>query len=127
MFNIILLGITSLLTDISSEMVYPLLPVYLVTTLGASPAVLGMIEGVAESFASLLKVFSGYFSDKIKLRKPFTILGYSGSAIGKFLLYISTGWGMVLAARVIDRFGLTACIGQWILSAPVSEYSSLIL
>ncbi|MCX5710520.1 MAG: MFS transporter, partial [Candidatus Omnitrophica bacterium] len=76
MFNIILLGITSLLTDISSEMVYPILPVYLVSVLGASPAILGLIEGVAESTASLLKVFSGYFSDKIKLRKPFTIIGY---------------------------------------------------
>lgn len=105
MFNIILLGITSLLTDISSEMVYPLLPIYLVSRLGASPAILGLIEGIAESLASLLKVFSGYFSDKIKVRKPFAILGYTGSALGKSLLYISSGWGMVLFARVIDRFG----------------------
>ncbi|MFA5117765.1 MAG: MFS transporter [Candidatus Omnitrophota bacterium] len=105
MFNIIVLGITSLLIDISSEMVYPLLPVYLVTTLGASPAILGVIEGIAESLASLLKVFSGYFSDKIKQRKPFTILGYSGSAIGKIFLVISTGWGYVLWGRIIDRLG----------------------
>jgi MFS family permease len=105
MFNIILLGITSLLTDISSEMVYPILSVYLVTSLGASPAILGFIEGIAESSASLLKVFSGYFSDKIKLRKPFTIFGYAGSTIGKYFLYISTSWGYVLAGRVIDRFG----------------------
>ncbi len=60
MFNIILLGITSLLTDISSEMVYPILPVFLVSTLGASPAILGLIEGIAESLASLMKVFSGF-------------------------------------------------------------------
>jgi MFS family permease len=105
MFNIILLGITSLLTDISSEMVYPILPIYLVTTLGAGPAILGLIEGIAESLASLLKVFSGYFSDKIKSRKPFTILGYASSTIGKFILYISTGWMHVLAGRIIDRFG----------------------
>lgn len=105
MFNIVLLGITSFLTDISSEMVYPLLPVYLVTRLGASPAILGLIEGIAESLASLLKVFSGYFSDKIKLRRPFTIFGYSCSTFGKFFLYISSGWGMVLFSRVIDRFG----------------------
>lgn len=105
MFNIVLLGITSLLTDISSEMVYPLLPVYLVVTLGASPATLGLIEGVAESLASLLKVFSGYFSDKIKYRKPFAIFGYSSSALGKLLLYISTNWMFVLFARAIDRFG----------------------
>lgn len=105
MSNIILLGITSLLTDISSEMVYPILPVYLVTTLGASPAILGLIEGIAESLASLLKVFSGYFSDKFKSRKPFTILGYAASCAGKYLLFISTSWGYVLFARTIDRFG----------------------
>lgn len=105
MFNIILLGITSLLTDISSEMVYPLLPVYLVSRLGASPAILGLIEGTAESLASLLKVFSGYFSDKIKSRKPFTILGYASSAVGKFFLYISSSWGYIFVGRIIDRFG----------------------
>jgi len=105
MFNIILLGITSLLTDISSEMVYPILPIFLISTLGASPAILGLIEGIAESLASLLKVFSGYFSDKIKQRKPFAIFGYASSALGKFFLYISTGWTCVLLARVVDRFG----------------------
>lgn len=105
MFNIIILGITSLLTDISSEMVYPILPVFLISVLGASPAILGLIEGIAESLASLLKVFSGYFSDKIKRRKPFTIFGYAGSTVGKFLLFISYSWGFVLLGRVIDRFG----------------------
>jgi len=105
MFNIILLGITSLLTDISSEMVYPILPIFLVNTLGASPAILGLIEGVAESLASLLKVFSGYFSDKLRQRKPFTIFGYASSTLGKFFLYISSSWGYFLLGRVIDRFG----------------------
>jgi len=105
MFNIILLGIASLLTDISSEMVYPLLPIYLVNTLGAGPAILGLIEGVAESLSSLLKVFSGYFSDKVRLRKPFTIFGYAASALGKFFLYISSSWTGVLLSRVVDRFG----------------------
>ncbi len=105
MFNIIILGITSLLTDISSEMVYPVLPIFLVTTLGVGPAILGLIEGIAESVASLLKVFSGYFSDKINSRKPFTIFGYVSSTLGKFFLYISTAWGYVLVGRVIDRFG----------------------
>ncbi len=105
MFNIILLGITSLLTDISSEMIYPILPFYLVSRLGVSPAILGLIEGIAESFASLLKVFSGYFSDKIRARKPFVIFGYFSSALGKLFLYISASWGLVLLARVIDRFG----------------------
>jgi len=105
MFNIILLGITSLLTDISSEMVYPILPIYLATQLGAGPAIIGLIEGIAESIASLLKVFSGYFSDKIKSRRPFAILGYASSALGKFFLYISTTWSHVLVGRIIDRFG----------------------
>lgn len=105
MFNIILLGITSLLTDISSEMIYPLLPVYLVTQLGVGPAILGLIEGIAESLGSLLKVFSGYFSDKVKARKPFTIFGYASSAVGKLVLFISFNWWFVLASRVIDRFG----------------------
>jgi MFS family permease len=105
MFNIILLGITSLLTDISSEMVYPLLPVFLVTTLGASPAILGLIEGIAESLSSLLKVFSGYFSDKLKSRKPFTISGYALSTVGKFFLYIASSWGFILCGRIIDRMG----------------------
>lgn len=105
MFNIILLGITSLLTDISSEMIYPILPAFLVTTLGASPAILGLIEGIAESLASLLKVFSGYFSDKVKLRKPFTVFGYTASAAGKFILFLATNWGLVLFGRTVDRFG----------------------
>jgi len=105
MFNIILLGITSLLTDISSEMVYPILPVFLVTTLGASPAILGLIEGIAESLASLLKVFSGYWSDRIRKRKPFTIFGYVSSTVGKLILYLASNWIYVLLARVIDRFG----------------------
>ncbi len=105
MFNIILLGITSLLTDISSEMIYPILPIYLVTQLGVGPAILGLIEGIAESLSSLLKVFSGYFSDKIKSRKPFAIFGYASSTVGKFFLYISVNWWFVLAGRVIDRFG----------------------
>ena len=94
-----------MLTDISTEMVYPILPIYLVTKLGASPTILGLIEGIAESLASLLKVFSGYLSDKIKLRKVFTIFGYASSTVGKFILYISTSWLYVLAARIVDRFG----------------------
>jgi len=105
MFNIIILGITSLLTDISSEMIYPLLPIYLVNRLGVSPAILGLIEGIAESTASLSKVFFGYFSDRLKQRKPFAILGYGFSCLGKFFLYISGTWTMVFVARFIDRLG----------------------
>jgi MFS family permease len=105
MFNIIILSLTSFFTDISTEMVYPLIPFFLTTTLGASPAVLGIIEGVAESVASLLKVVSGYISDRFRNRKILAIAGYSGSTIGKLLLFLASSWGVVFAGRVVDRFG----------------------
>jgi len=104
-FNIVLLGLTSLFTDIASEMVYPLIPFFLTVRLGASPAVLGVIEGLAESVASLLKVFSGYLSDRLRDRKMLTIVGYACSALGKLLLALAAGWGMVLGGRVVDRVG----------------------
>lgn len=105
MFNILLLGVTSFFTDVSSEMIYPLVPFFLTLKLGASPAVMGLIEGIAESVASLLKIFSGYISDRLRNRKRLTIVGYGSSAIGKLLLYIAVGWPMVLAGRVVDRLG----------------------
>ncbi|HEY9167539.1 MAG TPA: MFS transporter [Candidatus Kryptonia bacterium] len=105
MFNVIVLGLTSFFTDISTEMVYPLIPFFLTTTLGASPAVLGLIEGVAESTASLLKVVSGYISDKFKRRRILAIAGYSSSTFGKFLLYAANSWGIVFLGRVVDRLG----------------------
>jgi MFS family permease len=105
MFNVIVLGLTSFFTDIASEMVYPLIPFFLTATLGASPAVLGLIEGVAESVASILKVFSGYVSDRFRNRKVLAITGYASSAFGKFLLYVANSWGFVLAGRVVDRLG----------------------
>ncbi|MDK2924306.1 MAG: hypothetical protein PWQ41_80 [Bacillota bacterium] len=105
MYNIIILGLTSLLTDISSEMVYPLIPLYLTARLGATPAIVGLIEGIAESLASLLKVFSGYWSDKVGRRKPLAIAGYSSSTLGKVFLFFSASWLGVLWGRVADRFG----------------------
>jgi MFS family permease len=103
-FNVIVTGIASLLTDISTEMVYPLIPLYL-SALGAPPAILGVIEGFSESTASVLKVFSGWFSDKLRRRKPVAIAGYAGSTVGKLLLYASSSWGLVFAGRMVDRFG----------------------
>jgi MFS family permease len=105
MRNIVLLGLTSLFTDIASEMVYPLLPFFLTATLGAGPAILGLVEGIAESTASLLKVFSGYISDRFRNRRSLTILGYSSSVLGKLFLYTASVWGTVLAGRVVDRIG----------------------
>lgn len=86
-------------------MVYPLVPFFLTAALGASPAVLGLIEGLAESVASLLKVFSGWISDRIGKRKGLTIAGYAAGAMGKLLLAMASGWGTVLTARVVDRLG----------------------
>ncbi|HZW82022.1 MAG TPA: MFS transporter [Candidatus Deferrimicrobium sp.] len=105
MFNVIVLGIVSFLTDISSEMVYPLLPIFLTTTLGATPAVIGIIEGIAESLASLLKVFSGYVGDKTKKKKELAIIGYTSSFIGKFILILAGSWAGVLVSRIVDRLG----------------------
>ncbi|MEO0053581.1 MAG: MFS transporter [candidate division WOR-3 bacterium] len=104
MFNIIIAGIASMLTDISTEMVYPLLPLYL-ASLGTQPAILGLIEGVAESSASLIKLFSGRISDRFQRRKLLVLTGYSGSTLGKLLLYLSGNWILVFFGRLIDRIG----------------------
>lgn len=103
--NIVLLGLTSLFADMSTEMVYPLIPLYLVSAFGATPALVGVIEGIAESLASLLKVVSGHISDRYKHKKALTIGGYSTALLYKIMLIVSTSWVGVLAARVIDRFG----------------------
>ncbi|MGB9808561.1 MAG: MFS transporter, partial [Caldanaerobacter sp.] len=78
---------------------------YLTSKLGASPAIVGFIEGVAESIASLLKVFSGYISDRVGKRKSLAILGYSFSTVGKAFLYFASSWGWVFWGRTWDRFG----------------------
>jgi MFS family permease len=104
-FNVIIAGIASLLTDMSTEMVYPIIPLYLTMVLKAQPLIVGLIEGVSESAASLLKVFSGYWSDKIQRRKPIAIAGYAASTFGKVFLYLSNAWGWVFTGRLIDRLG----------------------
>ena len=108
--NVILTGCTSFCTDVSSEMIYPLLQAFVSTILAARSAlvgpVLGIIEGIAESTASLLKVFSGYYSDRLRKRKAPTISGYGLSAVAKVLLFFaSSGWYFVLLSRFIDRIG----------------------
>lgn len=95
----------SLFTDISSEMIYPLIPLYLTANLGATPAIVGLIEGLAESLASLLKAYSGYVSDKVRMRKPLALTGYGLAGIGKLFLYFATSWGGILAGRLVDRLG----------------------
>ncbi|MBR0598453.1 MFS transporter [Clostridiales bacterium BAD-6] len=91
--------------DMSTEMVYPLVPLYLTATLGASPAIVGVIEGLAESIASLLKVFSGYIGDVYHNKKRLAFAGYSASVIYKIFLLLAASWPGVLVARVIDRTG----------------------
>ncbi len=98
-------GLVSLFMDISSEMIHALLPLFLTTTLGASVAVVGVIDGIAESTAALGKVFSGYISDRIGKRKPLILFGYGLAAITKPFFALATSPMLVLAARLADRIG----------------------
>src|SRR5688572_2903331 len=90
--NVLALSVVSLLNDTSSEIIYPLLPAFLALTLGASPFAIGLIEGFAESVASLLKLFSGYLSDRFHSRKFPVFLGYSLAAVMRPLLAFVTSW-----------------------------------
>ncbi|MHA1880347.1 MAG: MFS transporter [Candidatus Heimdallarchaeota archaeon] len=103
--NIFILGLVSLFTDLSSQMVFPLIPLFLTTVLGAGACAVGIVEGAAETAASLLKVVSGYWSDKIKKRKPFLLFGYSLSCLTKPLFAFANVWSFVLFVRVIERIG----------------------
>ncbi len=103
--NVIILGLISCFADISSEMVYPLIPLYLTAVFGATPVLVGIIEGIAESVASLLKVFSGYISDRFQHKKAIAFCGYATGLLYKAALIFAGSWGGILLARVIDRFG----------------------
>ena len=105
MINILFLGLVSFFTDISTEMVYPLIPLYLTGRFGATPALVGVVEGIAESTASLLKVFSGYLTDRFQKKKLIAFSGYAGSLFYKLALLLSGSWWGILIARVIDRTG----------------------
>ena len=103
--NVVALSVVSLLNDTSSEIIYPLLPAFLALALGASPFAIGLIEGFAESIASLLKLFSGYLSDRFGTRKLPVFLGYSLAAIMRPFLAFVTSWPQVLVVRMTDRVG----------------------
>lgn len=103
--NLLALSLVSLLTDASSEMIAPLLPVFLVGTLGATATWVGLIEGIAESTASLLKLGSGWWSDRLARRKPLVVAGYALSSAVRPLVAIATSWGQVLFIRFADRVG----------------------
>jgi MFS family permease len=100
-----MLGFVSLLMDISSEMIHSLLPMFMVTTLGASAFTVGVIEGLAESTALMIKVFSGVLSDYLGKRKGLALFGYALSALTKPLFAIAPSLGLVLSARLLDRVG----------------------
>jgi MFS family permease len=102
--NILLLGIISLLTDVSSEMMLAILPLF-IASLGGAGIAIGLIGGIGDSVASLLKVFSGYWSDRLGKRKPFAFFGYSISSVAKLFFPFITNWTQLLILRPIERVG----------------------
>jgi len=103
--NIWAVSITSFFMDISSEMVINIIPLFLANVLGVRTNIIGLIEGIAESSASLLKIFSGWLSDKLRMRKWLAVAGYAISALSKPFFYIATSWGVVAGVRWADRVG----------------------
>jgi len=103
--NTFLLALSSLFADISTEMLYPVLPVFLTQTLKASGSVVGLVDGFAQATQNIVQGFSGTLSDKLQTRKPLALFGYFLSAVAKPLMGLSTVWQGVFAARLLDRFG----------------------
>jgi len=103
--NVFAIGLVSLLNDASSEIIYPLLPIFLAQSLGASARAIGTIEGLAESISSLLKLFAGYLSDRMAKRKLLVVAGYSVASLARPLLAFAQTWTQVLAIRLTDRIG----------------------
>ncbi len=103
--NVFWLGLTSFFTDVGSEMIFPILPIFLTSILRANIAVVGVIEGVAESASSILKLYSGWLSDRLGKRKGLVVLGYALSALTKPMFGFATHWTHALGARVADRVG----------------------
>lgn len=103
--NVFVTGLVSFFMDVSSEMIYPLVPIFLSNVLGVNKSVIGLIEGIAESTASLLKVFSGWFSDRIGNRKWLMVAGYGISTLSRPIVALATGWQQVMGSRFMDRVG----------------------
>jgi MFS family permease len=103
--NVWIVTVTSFLTDVSSEMLLSLLPLFLFNVLGVTTSLIGLIEGVAETTASLLKVFSGWISDRLGRRKALAVMGYALSSLAKPFLYVTTTWFGIMAVRFADRVG----------------------
>lgn len=102
---VVVLGFASLFTDLASEMIYPLLPVFLSKELGAGAVVLGVVEGVAEAVASMLKIVSGVWTDRWGRRKPLVVAGYGLSGLMRPLMGLAANWPLVVVIRAADRIG----------------------
>ena len=103
--NVFFAGLVSFFMDVSSEMIYPLVPLFLANVLGVNKSMIGLIEGIAESTASLLKVFSGWLSDRIGQRKSLMLAGYAISTLSRPVIALAGVWQQVLASRFVDRIG----------------------
>lgn len=103
--NVFFLGLVSLLTDVSSEMIFTLIPLFLRNVLKAPFTTIGLIGGLSESTDAIFRIFSGWLSDKVGKRKPLAVLGYSISTIAKPFMYLASNWGVVLGVRFSDRVG----------------------
>ena len=103
--NVIILGIVSFFNDVASEMVYPIVPIFMTSVLKASTTVVGLVEGIAESTAAITKFLFGYWSDKIGKRKPFVVAGYTFSSLSKAIIGLAHAWPLVLFSRFLDRLG----------------------
>jgi len=103
--NVFFLGIVSLLTDVSSEMIFTLVPLFLFNVLSIGTPIIGLIGGLSESTDAVFRILSGWISDRVRKRKPLAVLGYSISTIAKPFMYLASSWGAVLAVRFGDRVG----------------------
>ncbi len=103
--NVFFLGVTSLLTDVSSDMIFTLVPLFLTNVLGAAGTIVGLVGGLSEGADAIFRILSGWLSDKIGRRKPLAVLGYSISTVAKPFLLLAGAWGTVLAVRFTDRVG----------------------
>jgi MFS family permease len=103
--NVFFLGIVSLLTDVSSEMIFTLVPLFLANVIGATTTIVGLIGGLSESTDAIFRIFSGWLSDRVRKRKSLAVLGYSISTIAKPFMYLASTWGSVLAIKFGDRVG----------------------
>ncbi len=103
--NVFFTGVTSFFMDVSSEMIYSIVPIFLSSVLHVDKTIIGLIEGVAETTASMLKMVAGWLSDRLGRRKSLMIFGYGLSTLSRPILALAGGWGQVLGARFVDRFG----------------------